>query len=102
MTLFFSTEFLTGLMHSVHIFLMTGTIDIRPLSDVVGAIVEGVDLTCPLDDTTADLLRDTFSRHSILCIRGQQLAASDQIRFGDLFGPWIRVPGPLRLWRAGD
>lgn len=66
---------------------MTGTIDIRPLSDVVGAIVEGVDLTCPLDDTTADLLRDTFSRHSILCIRGQQLAASDQIRFGDLFGP---------------
>ena len=66
---------------------MTGTIDIRPLSDVVGAIVEGVDLTCPLDDTTADLLRDTFSRNSILCIRGQQLAASDQIRFGDLFGP---------------
>lgn len=66
---------------------MTGTIDIRPLSDVVGAIVEGVDLTRPLDDTTADLLRDTFSRNSILCIRGQQLAASDQIRFGDLFGP---------------
>lgn len=66
---------------------MTGTIDIRPLSDIVGAIVEGVDLTRPLDDTTADLLRDTFSRNSILCIRGQQLAASDQIRFGDLFGP---------------
>ena len=66
---------------------MTGTIDIRPLSDVVGATVEGVDLTCPLDDTTADLLRDTFSRNSILCIRGQQLTASDQIRFGDLFGP---------------
>ena len=66
---------------------MTGTIDICPLSDVVGAIVEGVDLTRPLDDTTADLLRDTFSRNSILCIRGQQLAASDQIRFGDLFGP---------------
>ncbi|MAJ93856.1 MAG: TauD/TfdA family dioxygenase [Rhodospirillaceae bacterium] len=66
---------------------MTGTIDIRPLSDVVGAIVEGVDLTRPLDDATADLLRDAFSRNSILCIRGQQLAASDQIRFGDLFGP---------------
>ena len=82
---------------------MTGTIDIRPLSDVVGAIVEGVDLTCPLDDTTADLLRDTFSRNSILCIRGQQLAASDQIEVRRSFRPrGFRVPGPLRLWRAGD
>ena len=66
---------------------MSVTIDIKPLSDVVGAVVDGVDLTRPVNDATADLLRDTFYTHSILCIRGQQLAASDQIRFGDLFGP---------------
>ncbi|MGB0629641.1 MAG: TauD/TfdA dioxygenase family protein [Alphaproteobacteria bacterium] len=66
---------------------MTETIDIHALSDVVGAMVEGIDLTRPVDDTTADLLRETFYEKSILCIRGQQLSATDQIRFGDLFGP---------------
>ena len=66
---------------------MTETINIEPLSDVVGAVVEGVDLTRPVDHKTADILRDTFYRNCILCIRGQRLTASDQIRFGDLFGP---------------
>jgi taurine dioxygenase len=66
---------------------MSVVIDIKPLSNVVGAVVEGVDLTRPVNDATAEILRDTFYKNSVLCIRGQKLAASDQIRFGDLFGP---------------
>ena len=66
---------------------MSLTIDIKPLSDVVGSVVEGVDLTRPVDDATAELLRETFYTNSIICIRGQSLTASDQMRFGDLFGP---------------
>ena len=66
---------------------MVETINIQPLSNIVGAVVDGVDLTQPVDDATADLLRNTFYQNSILCIRDQQLAATDQIRFADLFGP---------------
>ena len=66
---------------------MAETIDIQPLSNIVGAVVDGVDLTRPVDDATGDLLRNTFYENSILCIRDQQLAATDQIQFADLFGP---------------
>lgn len=62
-------------------------IDTEPLSDVVGVRVSGVDFTQPIDGPTAEALRDLFARNSVLCVSGQRLAATDQIRFADLFGP---------------
>ncbi len=65
---------------------MTLTIDVEPLSDVLGASVRGVDLSKPVDDGTADALREIFLSYSILCFPGQKISADDQLRFANLFG----------------
>jgi taurine dioxygenase len=65
---------------------MSLTIDIEPLSDVLGASIRGIDLTKPVDDRTADSIRDAFHRYSLLCFPGQELSAEDQLRFANLFG----------------
>ena len=65
---------------------MNLTIDIEPLSNVLGASVRGVDLTRPVDDKIADNIRDAFYRYSLLCFPGQKLSADDQLRFANIFG----------------
>jgi taurine dioxygenase len=66
---------------------MTLTIEIEPLSPVLGAAVRGIDLRQPFDATTADGLRAAFTRHSVLCVPDQKISSQDQIRFARLFGP---------------
>lgn len=66
---------------------MTLTIDIEPLSPVLGAAVRGIDLSQPIDAGTADRLRETFARYGVLCFPGQRISAHDQARFAALFGP---------------
>ena len=66
---------------------MTTTIEIEPLSPVVGAEVRGIDLKQPIDDATAEILRDAFARYAILCVPGQKLSATAHARFASVFGP---------------
>lgn len=66
---------------------MNTEIVVEPLSDITGLKVQGIDFTQPLDRVTAKKLRDLFAHNSILCIPGQRLSATDQIRFADIFGP---------------
>ena len=65
---------------------MTITIDIELLSDVLGASIRGVDLSKPVDAATQKILCDLFIEHLVLCFPGQQLTASDQLRFANIFG----------------
>ena len=64
-------------------------LEIRPLSDHLGAEALGVDLSKPVDDVTRARLNRAFSEHSVLCIRDQTLTAPqmlDAVRlFGDVF-----------------
>jgi len=78
---------------------MTATIDIEPLSPVLGARVRGIDLHLPVDDRLADDLRAAFTRYSVLCIADQKISADDQQRFAALFG---RVDGAYRDRSAGN
>ncbi len=58
-----------------------------PLGPVVGALVQGIDLRRAIDGPAAESLRDAFARHSLLCVRGQRISASEQARFASVFGP---------------
>jgi len=64
----------------------TINIEIEPLSDIVGAYVRGIDLSKPVDDRTADAMRDAFHKYGLLCFPGQELSADDQLRFANFFG----------------
>ena len=65
---------------------MTLTIDIDPLSPILGASVRGIDLSKPVDDRTRESILDAFHTYSFLCFPGQVISADDQLRFANLFG----------------
>jgi taurine dioxygenase len=59
----------------------------RPLSPVMGAIVEDIDLSAPLDSTTIDALRDALADNSLLLFRNQHnLTAQSHVQFSAMFG----------------
>ncbi|MBT5455383.1 MAG: TauD/TfdA family dioxygenase, partial [Rhodospirillaceae bacterium] len=64
----------------------TLTLEIEPLSPVLGASVRGIDLSKPVDDRTAEAMIDAFHKYSFLCFPGQEISADDQLRFANLFG----------------
>jgi taurine dioxygenase len=64
---------------------MTTVIDIRPLSDAVGAEVFGLDLRA-LDETDMTRIRAAFARHGVLCFRDQALSEEDHLAFARRWG----------------
>lgn len=75
-------------------------LDVRPLSDAVGAEVRGLDLLHPLDPGTVEALKAAFLEHHLLCVRGDPLPAAAFARFAKHFGePQFQL---LRDKRSGD
>lgn len=64
----------------------TQQFDIRPLSEVAGAEVVGLDLRRPLDAATRAAVYDAFVRHHVLAFRGQDLTKDEQVAFTEQFG----------------
>jgi taurine dioxygenase len=56
------------------------------LTAAIGAVIDGVDLTQPLDDDTARMLRDALHEHSVLFFHGQDLSEDEQVAFASNFG----------------
>ncbi|HWA30207.1 MAG TPA: TauD/TfdA family dioxygenase [Rhizomicrobium sp.] len=62
------------------------TISLDPLTPVIGAVVQGVDLSKPLSNAQAAEIREAFNAYHVLVFRDQVLTAEDHKRFGRLFG----------------
>ena len=75
---------------------MTSTIDIEPLSPVLGASIRGIDLKKAIDEQTKKVLNSAFIEFSFLCFPDQTLNAEDQLRFANFFG---RGDGGVRITR---
>jgi taurine dioxygenase len=77
----------------------------RPLSDAIGAEVQGVDLSQPLDESTFDFIKAAWLEHNILLFRDQDVSEESQIRFASYFGPLTssifsttdKAPSPIML-----
>ncbi len=61
-------------------------IRVRPTTGVLGADVDGVDLSTPLDDAAVADLRRALLDHHVLFFRGQDLTPGQQMAFGRRFG----------------
>jgi len=66
---------------------VTRTIKVEPVHPAVGARVTGIDLRRPIEPDVADVLRDAFARHAVLCLPGQDIEAGHQVAFAAVFGP---------------
>lgn len=63
------------------------TLDVRPLTPVIGAEVSGVDLAADLDDpNVVASIRAAFIEHRALVFRDQRLDRDRRKAFGRLFG----------------
>ncbi|MDF3073693.1 MAG: taurine catabolism dioxygenase TauD, TfdA family protein [Alphaproteobacteria bacterium] len=58
----------------------------EPLSPSIGAEVQNLDLSQPVNDTTFSAVRDGFHRYQILLFRGQTLTEDQHIAFSRRFG----------------
>jgi len=68
-------------------------IQTRALSDALGVEVCGVDLSRPLAAGAAEAIRQASYRHGVVCIPGQSIDESDQVRFGEHFGELAHTQG---------
>lgn len=62
-------------------------ITVAPLAPALGAEVSRVDLSQPINDTTADEIRRAFADYLVLFFRDQELTPEGQVAFAGLFGP---------------
>ncbi len=77
--------------------LMQGavTMQINPLSDVLGAEVVGIDVA-NLDDAAFAAIHTAFLENLILVFRDQSLEPEAQIAFSERFGPIESRPDKMR------
>lgn len=65
------------------------SLDIRPASGAVGAIVRGVDLSKPLEDSTYRELRSTLNEYGVIFFRDQTITPDQHLALGRRFGEVI-------------
>jgi taurine dioxygenase len=63
------------------------TIGIATITPVIGAEIEGVDLSKPLSAEQFAEINDALNAHHVLVFRNQKLTREDHKRFGRMFGP---------------
>ena len=62
------------------------SITLRPVSGSLGAIIEGVDLSEPLDDTTYTAIKQALLDNLVIFFRDQDITPEQQVAFGKRFG----------------
>jgi len=70
------------------------TIEVQPITGVIGAECRGVDPTGELDSATVTELRELLFRHLVLVFRGVDISPPQQIAFAKQFGD-VQLP-PVR------
>ena len=63
-----------------------GNFTIQPLDGLMGAELQGLDLSVPLDAPLVHEILDAFLAHHILIFRDQDLSKEDQVSFTENFG----------------
>lgn len=63
------------------------TMQINPMTPILGAEVLGVDLSQPIDGATFGAINDALVKHSVIVIRDQDLSPEALIDFSRRFGP---------------
>jgi taurine dioxygenase len=70
-----------------------GDIEVTPISNVIGARVDGVDLTRPLGAEARRVIHEALLRHLVLFFRDQPLTDEQQLgfarQFGEPFDPYL-------------
>jgi taurine dioxygenase len=69
-----------------------GAIMVKPLSGAIGAEIEGVDLSRPLDNEAFAAIHQAFLDHLVIFVRDQHLTPEQHVAFAQRFGEIVRHP----------
>lgn len=61
-------------------------LDISPTSGALGAFIEGIDLSEPLDDSDIGEMREALNEHGVIFFRDQKITPEQHIAFAQRFG----------------
>src|SRR6266699_1084282 len=70
----------------------TTTIDITPLTPVIGAEISGIDLSGPISKAVFEDLQNALVAHGVIFFRDQNISVEDQKRLGAMFGKLVAHP----------
>ncbi|NKB59694.1 MAG: TauD/TfdA family dioxygenase [Alphaproteobacteria bacterium] len=73
------------------------SIEVQPLSDIIGAEIRGVDLSKDLSPAALDAVHQVWLQHSVIVLRDQRLSDGDLVRFSKHFG--VLDFGPNMAWQ---
>ena len=73
-----------------------------PITPNIGAEIDGVDLSQPLDESTVSELRSLFVEHMVLVFRGQSMTRDQHKAFGRYFGNLHVHPSHREGMNPGD
>ena len=62
------------------------TIEVKPLSPIIGAEIGGVDISKPLGNQTFQEIHDALMQHQVIFFRDQEMDLDEHKAFGRLFG----------------
>ena len=62
------------------------TIEIVAKDAMLGAEIQGLDITQPISNEDQATLRAALTKHLVLLFRGQSLTVDEQVRFAQAFG----------------
>ena len=65
---------------------------VKPIAGAIGADIENVDISKPLNDDELSEIRTAFLDHLVICIRGQTLQPKSQLAFARRFGTPMIYP----------
>jgi taurine dioxygenase len=68
------------------------SLEIRPLSDILGAEITGIDLAKPINDETFAKVHQAHLDYLVIVFRDQNLDPQQQSDFAERFGPLIEFP----------
>jgi len=68
------------------------TLKVTPIASALGADIDGIDLSAPLDEATVADIRRALLDHLVIRFRGQHLDASALKRLGEQFGDLVIHP----------
>lgn len=61
-------------------------LEVTPTSAALGATIEGIDLSGPLEDADIDEMRGALNEHGVIFFRDQRLTPEQHIAFAERFG----------------
>ena len=73
------------------------SIQVTPLTPTIGAEIQGVDLSRPLEQQQFEEVKEAFLKHQVIFFRDQEITVDEHKAFGRLFGELLihpAAPGP--------